>query len=127
MSDINANATAAEPPFAPKTEYYYLIPEDITFTNKKLRIIIFITLDVGLPAKFKSQKPNIVYQMRESEEGIINYERYTVRIVNMSGSAADAKELQQTIIRVLFDDNPDSQVLSMEIIGETGGSMVRSG
>ncbi|KAA6362041.1 MAG: hypothetical protein EZS28_042433 [Streblomastix strix] len=31
------------------------------------------------------------------------------------------------IVRVLFDDNPDPQVLSMEVIGEIGGSMVRSG
>ncbi|KAA6310120.1 MAG: hypothetical protein EZS28_056371 [Streblomastix strix] len=31
------------------------------------------------------------------------------------------------IVRVLFDDNPDPQVLSMEVIGEIGGSIVRSG
>ncbi|KAA6399612.1 MAG: hypothetical protein EZS28_004860 [Streblomastix strix] len=99
MSDINAKATAAGPPLSPKTEYYYLIPEDITFSGK-LRIIIFITLDVGFPARFKSQNPDIVYLMLAQAEDIINYERYIVRIVNMSGSAADAKEPQKTISQI---------------------------
>jgi hypothetical protein len=29
------------------------------------------------------EKPDIVYLMLEPDEGITNYERYTVRIVNM--------------------------------------------
>ncbi|KAA6383857.1 MAG: hypothetical protein EZS28_020615, partial [Streblomastix strix] len=99
MKDINDKATAAGPPLAPKTEYYYLIPEDITFSGK-LRIIIFIALDVGFPARFKSQKPDIVYLMLEPDEDIIAYERYTVRIVNMQGDAATAKEPQKTISQI---------------------------
>ncbi|KAA6357908.1 MAG: hypothetical protein EZS28_046565 [Streblomastix strix] len=35
--------------------------------------------------------------------------------------------LCDAIVRIMFDDNPDPQVLSLEVIGELGGSMVRSG
>ncbi|KAA6403735.1 MAG: hypothetical protein EZS28_000731 [Streblomastix strix] len=31
------------------------------------------------------------------------------------------------IVRIMFDDNPDLQVLSLEVIGEIGGSAIRSG
>ncbi|KAA6400257.1 MAG: hypothetical protein EZS28_004216 [Streblomastix strix] len=31
------------------------------------------------------------------------------------------------IVRIMFDDNPDPQVLSLKIIGEIGGSAIRSG
>ncbi|KAA6328545.1 MAG: hypothetical protein EZS28_053704, partial [Streblomastix strix] len=31
------------------------------------------------------------------------------------------------IIRFTFDDAPDPQVLNFEIIGEVGGTMIRSG
>ncbi|KAA6385369.1 MAG: hypothetical protein EZS28_019102, partial [Streblomastix strix] len=30
-------------------------------------------------------------------------------------------------VRIIFDDNPEQQVLSLEIIGEIGGSAIRSG
>ncbi|KAA6375733.1 MAG: hypothetical protein EZS28_028738 [Streblomastix strix] len=35
--------------------------------------------------------------------------------------------LCDAIVRIMFDDNPDPQVLSMEVIGEMGGSMIRNG
>ncbi|KAA6374020.1 MAG: hypothetical protein EZS28_030453 [Streblomastix strix] len=35
--------------------------------------------------------------------------------------------LCDAIVRIMFDDNPDPQVLSLEVIGEMGGSMVRNG
>ncbi|KAA6381907.1 MAG: hypothetical protein EZS28_022566 [Streblomastix strix] len=35
--------------------------------------------------------------------------------------------LCDVFIRITFDDNPDPQVLSMDIIGEIGGSSIRSG
>ncbi|KAA6385081.1 MAG: hypothetical protein EZS28_019391 [Streblomastix strix] len=35
--------------------------------------------------------------------------------------------LCDAIVRIIFDDNPDLQVLSLEVIGEIGGSMVRNG
>ncbi|KAA6374454.1 MAG: hypothetical protein EZS28_030019 [Streblomastix strix] len=35
--------------------------------------------------------------------------------------------LCDAIIRLTFDDAPDPQVLNFEIIGEVGGTMVRSG
>ncbi|KAA6370368.1 MAG: hypothetical protein EZS28_034104, partial [Streblomastix strix] len=31
------------------------------------------------------------------------------------------------IVRIMFDDNPDPQVLSLEVIGEISGSAIRSG
>ncbi|KAA6362339.1 MAG: hypothetical protein EZS28_042134 [Streblomastix strix] len=31
------------------------------------------------------------------------------------------------VVRIMFDDNPDPQVLSLEVIGEIGGSAIRSG
>ncbi|KAA6399008.1 MAG: hypothetical protein EZS28_005467 [Streblomastix strix] len=31
------------------------------------------------------------------------------------------------IVRIMFDDNPDPQVLTLEVIGEIGGSAIRSG
>ncbi|KAA6377949.1 MAG: hypothetical protein EZS28_026524 [Streblomastix strix] len=31
------------------------------------------------------------------------------------------------IVRIMFDDNPEPQVLSLEVIGEIGGSAIRSG
>ncbi|KAA6393806.1 MAG: hypothetical protein EZS28_010672 [Streblomastix strix] len=31
------------------------------------------------------------------------------------------------IVRIMFDDNPDPQVLSLEVIGEISGSVIRSG
>ncbi|KAA6371498.1 MAG: hypothetical protein EZS28_032976 [Streblomastix strix] len=31
------------------------------------------------------------------------------------------------VVRIMFDDNPDPQVLSLEVIGEIGGSVIRSG
>ncbi|KAA6322780.1 MAG: hypothetical protein EZS28_054395 [Streblomastix strix] len=30
-------------------------------------------------------------------------------------------------LRIMFDDNPDPQVLSLEVIGEISGSAIRSG
>ncbi|KAA6403746.1 MAG: hypothetical protein EZS28_000726 [Streblomastix strix] len=35
--------------------------------------------------------------------------------------------LCDAIVRIMFDDNPDTQVLIMEVIGEMGGSMIRNG
>ncbi|KAA6385177.1 MAG: hypothetical protein EZS28_019293 [Streblomastix strix] len=35
--------------------------------------------------------------------------------------------LCDTFIRITFDDNRDPQVLSMDVIGEIGGSSIRSG
>ncbi|KAA6387052.1 MAG: hypothetical protein EZS28_017420 [Streblomastix strix] len=35
--------------------------------------------------------------------------------------------LCDAFIRITFDDNPDAQVLSMVVIGEIGGSSIRSG
>ncbi|KAA6373673.1 MAG: hypothetical protein EZS28_030800 [Streblomastix strix] len=35
--------------------------------------------------------------------------------------------LCDAIIRFIFDDAPDPQVLNFEIIGEVGGTMIRSG
>ncbi|KAA6356267.1 MAG: hypothetical protein EZS28_048206, partial [Streblomastix strix] len=35
--------------------------------------------------------------------------------------------LCDAFIRITFDDNPDPQVLSMDVIGEIGGSSIRSG
>ncbi|KAA6397523.1 MAG: hypothetical protein EZS28_006952 [Streblomastix strix] len=35
--------------------------------------------------------------------------------------------LCDAFIRIIFDDNPDPQVLSMDVIGEIGGSSIRSG
>ncbi|KAA6400694.1 MAG: hypothetical protein EZS28_003781 [Streblomastix strix] len=35
--------------------------------------------------------------------------------------------LSDAFIRITFDDNPDPQVLSMDVIGEIGGSSIRSG
>ncbi|KAA6399498.1 MAG: hypothetical protein EZS28_004977 [Streblomastix strix] len=34
--------------------------------------------------------------------------------------------LCDAIVRIMFDDNSDPQVLSMEVIGEMGGSMIRN-
>ncbi|KAA6378923.1 MAG: hypothetical protein EZS28_025553 [Streblomastix strix] len=34
--------------------------------------------------------------------------------------------LCDAIVQIMFDDNPDPQVLSLEVIGEMGGSMVRN-
>ncbi|KAA6377616.1 MAG: hypothetical protein EZS28_026856, partial [Streblomastix strix] len=31
------------------------------------------------------------------------------------------------IVRIMFDDNPDPKVLTLEVIGEIGGSAIRSG
>ncbi|KAA6367454.1 MAG: hypothetical protein EZS28_037020, partial [Streblomastix strix] len=31
------------------------------------------------------------------------------------------------IVCIMFDDNPDPQVLTLEVIGEIGGSAIRSG
>ncbi|KAA6356643.1 MAG: hypothetical protein EZS28_047830 [Streblomastix strix] len=31
------------------------------------------------------------------------------------------------VVRIMFDDNPDPQVLSLEVIGEIEGSVIRSG
>ncbi|KAA6371715.1 MAG: hypothetical protein EZS28_032757, partial [Streblomastix strix] len=31
------------------------------------------------------------------------------------------------VVRIMFDDNPDSQVLSLEVVGVIGGSAIRSG
>ncbi|KAA6392327.1 MAG: hypothetical protein EZS28_012148 [Streblomastix strix] len=35
--------------------------------------------------------------------------------------------LCDTFIRITFDDNPDPQVLIMDVIGEIGGQSIRSG
>ncbi|KAA6373725.1 MAG: hypothetical protein EZS28_030747 [Streblomastix strix] len=35
--------------------------------------------------------------------------------------------LCDAIVRIMFDDNSDPKVLSLEAIGEMGGSMVRNG
>ncbi|KAA6316212.1 MAG: hypothetical protein EZS28_055292, partial [Streblomastix strix] len=35
--------------------------------------------------------------------------------------------LCDAIVRVTFDDAPDPQVLTLEVIGEMGGTMVRAG
>ncbi|KAA6402893.1 MAG: hypothetical protein EZS28_001575 [Streblomastix strix] len=35
--------------------------------------------------------------------------------------------LCDAIVRIIFDDAPDPQVLSLEVIGELGGSVVHSG
>ncbi|KAA6375783.1 MAG: hypothetical protein EZS28_028690 [Streblomastix strix] len=35
--------------------------------------------------------------------------------------------LCDAIVQIMFDNNPDPQVLSLEVIGEMGGSMVRNG
>ncbi|KAA6365842.1 MAG: hypothetical protein EZS28_038631 [Streblomastix strix] len=34
--------------------------------------------------------------------------------------------LCDAVVRIMFDDAPDPQVLSLEVIGELGGSVVRS-
>ncbi|KAA6373218.1 MAG: hypothetical protein EZS28_031254 [Streblomastix strix] len=36
-------------------------------------------------------------------------------------------QLRDAFIRITFDDNPDPQVLSMDVIGEIGDSSIRSG
>ncbi|KAA6364948.1 MAG: hypothetical protein EZS28_039525 [Streblomastix strix] len=35
--------------------------------------------------------------------------------------------LCDAIVRIMFDDNPDPQVLSLEVVGEIEGTMVRNG
>ncbi|KAA6380849.1 MAG: hypothetical protein EZS28_023624 [Streblomastix strix] len=179
--------------------------------DEKLCIIIFIALDVGFPARFKSQKPDIVYLQNEDQ---ISYGKFSVRIVNMQDSTPAATAPQNTIsqiknasftkfeiqnaifmtfampqyptrffpvlfhnfdlvidqrhvvptpyealtqavngqigtraypdpvevgltpithylcdaiVQIMFDNNPDPQVLSLEVIVELGGSMVRNG
>ncbi|KAA6383420.1 MAG: hypothetical protein EZS28_021052 [Streblomastix strix] len=139
MKDINAKATAAGPPLAPKTEYYYLIPEDITFSGvldlnqlnpifnsfpvltrnyaslylqlwmqdflQDLKVVWLNKTDMVKNNRLAyhmipPEKPDIVYLMLEPAEDIIAYERYTVRIVNMQGDAATAKEPQKTISQI---------------------------
>ncbi|KAA6395965.1 MAG: hypothetical protein EZS28_008511 [Streblomastix strix] len=97
-------------------------------------------LNAGFLIRLESQKPDIVYLMHESVDCIINYDRFTVRIVNMLKAANGDTEPQNTVnltllmhyvcnavVRIMFDDAPDPQVLSLEVIGELGGSVVRSG
>ncbi|KAA6382520.1 MAG: hypothetical protein EZS28_021955 [Streblomastix strix] len=97
------------------------------------------------------EKPDIVYLLKAATaEAVFSYVREineTMDIYNaqkqnvfaeFSGTRAypDPVEVGLTpityylcdvIVRIMFDDNPDPQVLSMEVIGETGGSMIRNG
>ncbi|KAA6397126.1 MAG: hypothetical protein EZS28_007346 [Streblomastix strix] len=43
------------------------------------------------------------------------------------GLTPNTHYLCDAIVRIMFNDNPDPQVLSLEVIGEMGGSMVRNG
>ncbi|KAA6386189.1 MAG: hypothetical protein EZS28_018287 [Streblomastix strix] len=94
------------------------------------------------------EKPDIVF-LRNRDE--VAYDAYTVRIVNIEGKPntekfptnsisqiKDAKfdklditplmhYLCDAIVSVTFDDAPDPQVLTLEVIGEIGGTIVRAG
>ncbi|KAA6379543.1 MAG: hypothetical protein EZS28_024930 [Streblomastix strix] len=111
------------------TSNYYLIPEDITFSGK-LCIIIFIALDAGFLIRLESQKPDIVYLMHESVDSVINYDRFTVRIVNIPlqvNLTPLMHYLCEAVVRIMIYDAPDPQVLSLEVIGKLGGQVVKSG
>ncbi|KAA6356183.1 MAG: hypothetical protein EZS28_048290, partial [Streblomastix strix] len=82
---------------------FELIEPDIQFfscVDQKLRIIIFIALDVGLPARFEGQKPDIVYLLASPVETVYSYRKFSVRLVNMSGATAGATEPQKTISQI---------------------------
>ncbi|KAA6401714.1 MAG: hypothetical protein EZS28_002755 [Streblomastix strix] len=94
-----------------------------------------------------TEKPDIIYLLNAMANDIYSYCKFAVRLVNMQGAAATANAPQKTIsqiqnavnltslmhflsdavVRIIFDDAPDPQMLSLEVIGEFGGSVVRSG
>ncbi|KAA6357110.1 MAG: hypothetical protein EZS28_047363, partial [Streblomastix strix] len=134
LYDINAKATVGPP----ATPFYYLYPEDITFSGvldlNQLNPIfnsfpvltrnyasLYLQLwmqdflqDLKVVWLNKSdtiqnnhlvyhmippEKPDIVYLVN-SEGAAPEYKGYAVRIVNMAGTAADAKEPQNTISQI---------------------------
>ncbi|KAA6398463.1 MAG: hypothetical protein EZS28_006009 [Streblomastix strix] len=96
-------------------------------------------------AMIPPEKPDIVYLMSQADTQVspIIYEQYTVRqnqndfkqFIAMR-SYQDPHQVALTpimhylcdaFIRITFDDNPDPQLLSMDVIGEIGSSSIRSG
>ncbi|KAA6384969.1 MAG: hypothetical protein EZS28_019506 [Streblomastix strix] len=94
------------------------------------------------------EKPDIITLMTNA--AAIEYKQYSVRMINCRDLADDATEPKNTgfmgtrsypmswqigqtpmfhflcdaVIRIMFDDNPEPQVLNLEIIGELGSRMI---
>ncbi|KAA6386470.1 MAG: hypothetical protein EZS28_018003 [Streblomastix strix] len=93
-------------------------------------------MDLRFPAKSEGQKPDLIYLLNTDGSA---YEPYNVRIVNMKGKEATERKPTNTINQIkdakftkivinndgfTFDDAPDPQILTFEIIGEVGGTMI---
>ncbi|KAA6399000.1 MAG: hypothetical protein EZS28_005472 [Streblomastix strix] len=59
--------------------------QQLSCTDQKLYVIVYIIMDVRLPIGFEGQKPDIIYLKNRAVA--VAYDRYAIRLVNMEGKA----------------------------------------
>ncbi|KAA6403322.1 MAG: hypothetical protein EZS28_001151 [Streblomastix strix] len=138
---------------AASTPWYFKIPFDITFNGVLALNQLNLTFDsfpdlnvVWLNKQdtvrnqhlvyhmIPPEKPDTIYLLAEpTDEGIFNYMKYNVRIVNIYLDPTKASitpmlhYLCDAFIRITFDNNSDPQVLNIDVIGEIRGSTINTG
>ncbi|KAA6403132.1 MAG: hypothetical protein EZS28_001338 [Streblomastix strix] len=85
-----------------------------------------------------AEKPDTITLLNDAAAPVS--EQFSVRLINckdLDDAAIDPKNkiaqtplvhfLCDTIVRIMFNDAPEPQVLNFEIIGEIGGSLIMAG
>ncbi|KAA6370301.1 MAG: hypothetical protein EZS28_034172 [Streblomastix strix] len=80
---------------------------------------------IGIVDNYKIDDDNLIPENQNTLAGFMGTRSYPM--CWQTGQTPMLHFLCDAIIRVMFDDNSEPQVLNMEVIGEIGGSMITAG
>ncbi|KAA6364797.1 MAG: hypothetical protein EZS28_039676, partial [Streblomastix strix] len=80
---------------------------------------------IGIVDNYKIDDDNTIPENQNTLAGFMGTRSYPM--CWQTGQTPMLHFLCDAIIRVMFDDNPEPQVLNLEVIGESGGSMITAG
>ncbi|KAA6386890.1 MAG: hypothetical protein EZS28_017586 [Streblomastix strix] len=90
-----------------------------------IQTILNTQLITGIVDNYKINNDTIHPENQNTLAGFMGTRSYPMS--NQVGQTPLLHFLCDAVVRIMFDDNPEPQVLNMEVIGEVSGSMVAAG